>query len=558
MKKRKMMRVAAFIMTLCLVWTTCLPGVRASEADQAVTTDEVTETAAETDADTPTEETTEVETVETATEINPLAATGSATAKYTAGYEISTILSQFQYFVSNDSTVTGHTVGAIAVGNNATLSNTFGDYAIVPSYIKNMVSGQLANSWDKQKYPKPEEGNIVYYGEGNVTNQIGTWYHNPTYMVMKDAVAVIQADSNSLASHTTAAAKVNNNVITITCAGKDDIYVKIDYTTFSKATAINVQATDVDWLQNHVCCVSITGVPEGTSDIDFNCDGDGRIKLNGNQMGNALKTVQGGLSGGQNSDQLNLKGMNLVWNFPDAKGTINAKALGGHMVAPNATVNIGNSNYEGGVIAKNITGAAEGHFYPMTKKLTGEKNGPVDEPSTGGTSSGGSDTDTGSGGSTTDTSSSEKGGLEIVVTDEKTGEPVPNATVEITYPDGHRETATTDENGKVFRDGLEPGEYTVTVTKVPDGYTVTTGTQDTVTVKKGETTKKEFKIKTKTEENKKTTESKKTSASSKSTRTTTDNAAKTGDPFQTAVPVVLLIISAVMMFILGYSKKRYE
>ena len=76
------------------------------------------------------------------------------------------------------------------------------------------------------------------------------------------------------------------------------------------------------------------------------------------------------------------------------------------------------------------------------------------------------------------------GGLDIKVIDEKTKEPVPGATVEVIYPDGSTHTFITDENGMVTeltktdekgRYLAKTGEYKITVIRVPDGYTVTTG-----------------------------------------------------------------------------------
>jgi hypothetical protein len=51
-------------------------------------------------------------------------------------------------------------------------------------------------------------------------------------------------------------------------------------------------------------------------------------------------------------------------------------------------------------------------------------------------------------------------------------------------------TGYKDKDGKTIdlTTGLIPGDYKVTVTKVPDGYKVTTGKTDTVTVKPGEVT----------------------------------------------------------------------
>ncbi|MBR0146091.1 MAG: LPXTG cell wall anchor domain-containing protein, partial [Eubacterium sp.] len=75
------------------------------------------------------------------------------------------------------------------------------------------------------------------------------------------------------------------------------------------------------------------------------------------------------------------------------------------------------------------------------------------------------------------------GGLDIKVVDEVTKKPVEGATVEVEYPDGSVKTFVTDKDGMVTElskqvDGrytAKIGTYKITVTKVPEGYKVTTG-----------------------------------------------------------------------------------
>ncbi len=81
------------------------------------------------------------------------------------------------------------------------------------------------------------------------------------------------------------------------------------------------------------------------------------------------------------------------------------------------------------------------------------------------------------------------GNLKIIVYDEKTGDIVPGATVEVTYPDGTtKKTDVTDENGEIFLGKMPVGEYTVVTTKVPDGYTVTAGKEHKAEVIEKQTT----------------------------------------------------------------------
>ena len=76
------------------------------------------------------------------------------------------------------------------------------------------------------------------------------------------------------------------------------------------------------------------------------------------------------------------------------------------------------------------------------------------------------------------------GGLTIIVVEEGSDYiPVPGATVEIIKPDGTKENKKTDSEGKIKDyENTEVGEYKVTVIEVPDGYKVTVGKQQKVTV----------------------------------------------------------------------------
>ncbi|MBQ8913009.1 MAG: carboxypeptidase regulatory-like domain-containing protein [Lachnospiraceae bacterium] len=148
------------------------------------------------------------------------------------------------------------------------------------------------------------------------------------------------------------------------------------------------------------------------------------------------------------------------------------------------------------------------------------------------------------------------GNLEITVTDEKTNTPVPDATVDITNPLGVTDTHTTDTNGKVSLTGVPVGDYTVEVTKVPEGYSVTTNQKTTVTVTENETSTKEVKINTSTA----TPEPSKTPTNTTNVKATntSDKSPQTGDDFNAKAAVVMLIISLIGVLALIYGKKKYD
>ena len=141
---------------------------------------------------------------------------------------------------------------------------------------------------------------------------------------------------------------------------------------------------------------------------------------------------------------------------------------------------------------------------------------------------------------------SEKGGMKVVVEEEGTGRRVPNATVEIEapngvkFPDGSTKIiVTTDENGEVtgYKDksgkfidlttGLTPGDYKITVTKVPEGYKVTTGKTEVVTVKPGEVAEHLALIGTAVKKDEQTTEKTTETTTEKTTETTTQKPSDT-------------------------------
>ena len=87
-----------------------------------------------------------------------------------------------------------------------------------------------------------------------------------------------------------------------------------------------------------------------------------------------------------------------------------------------------------------------------------------------------------------------KGNLEAVVIDSVTGEVVPDAKVVVTDEKGTTVLESkTDENGKISVKDLEAGNYTITVTEIPEGYNIDTSDK-TVTVVENKTVQEEFRI----------------------------------------------------------------
>ncbi len=388
---------------------------------------------------------------------NKSQAASSSSTNYDGGYGIDEILSQFQFFVKDDVKFdsSGHTVGSLAVGGTLDLSNSFGDAGIVPSYVDTIKNGYVGTGWQGKV---PVKSEIVYYGKdlGNCAKE--NWYQNPSYMDIDAAFQDITAESTGLAKLSTAevVGLTNGNiVIDLTGVNADKVF-NIKYADFAAASSFDIRVNNVDWFRDHLCIINITGV--GSTDFTF--DGDSKVKINGNQISAGLEAMTGADS--QFKSQLNYSGMNLLWNLPDAKGEILMKGLGGHFVAPNATLNFVSGNYEGGLIAKELKGGAQGHFYPMSKMLPKNKVLVTTDATF-------SKVDAGSG--------NELSGATLSLTYVSGGNAMAMSEVEstsghtLTREEGAQKTISWVSNGtKNTLTKLPEGEYILTETAAPEGY----------------------------------------------------------------------------------------
>ncbi|MBO4591628.1 MAG: carboxypeptidase regulatory-like domain-containing protein [Eubacterium sp.] len=152
-----------------------------------------------------------------------------------------------------------------------------------------------------------------------------------------------------------------------------------------------------------------------------------------------------------------------------------------------------------------------------------------------------------------DDSDEDKGTLVITILDEKTRTPIPNAVVTVERPDGTTGTYTTDENGQIIIRDVPTGDYKVTVTQVPPGYTVTTGVSQVVTVEKDKTTSHTALV---TNDNTEATTQTTQGGSTPTNTTTQTSSVKTGDDAK--VVMVMLIMSIAVIYIFSWCILRYR
>ncbi len=142
------------------------------------------------------------------------------------------------------------------------------------------------------------------------------------------------------------------------------------------------------------------------------------------------------------------------------------------------------------------------------------------------------------------------GKLIVTVTDEKTGNSVPNAKVRIVNSRGISKTYTTDKNGQIKLTGMPVGKAKITVLKVPDGYTVTTNKTTSAIIVRNKTVDREVRIKTDG-----------SSGSTNSSKTTGGDSCsepKTGDWYDGRIPAMLLTFSVFGITALCVNRKRQK
>ena len=305
---------------------------------------------------------------------------------YSKDYTIANVLSDYQYFVSGDLDITAgaaHTVGAVAVGGNGYLG-CWGDGQVAPSYVNNIANYINMNGGSYFTGSETYKNIDLYYN--SKADGINIWPSqscNPVetdtaYIDFTSAMSALNSQSLSLAQNGLTVAgsdyEASSKTITVDIADyTENKSIVIPYTLLENADKINfIDSTNANFgiadIATGEYTVSFVGVNATDIVLDF---GGGfysqtakkvEIDINGQSFANnnSFKNLSGGIS----SSQVNLEGMNLVYNFPDATGNITTNYLAGHLVATKATVNANGGNFEGGIIAKSAVGGGEAHFYP--------------------------------------------------------------------------------------------------------------------------------------------------------------------------------------------------
>lgn len=307
--------------------------------------------------------------------------------KYDKAYTIENILSSYNLFIENDLTTHNHVVGAMAVGNDYTGKSASGDAAKAPSYAKNIIE---AYNYSCGAYlDEADKENLAFYYQTKGDDVVlGTNYVQVTdpYIDFAQAFQNIRAWSQAKAKETgshvwvvqasdltqtynhTSGKKLDIDVSTVTATDiiiPKNIYDQIGLINFTSSTGATTEKI-VDGMARNGYTITIPDVTDTYFTFEYS-NVDKFVTVNEQQSSNMFKGLSGAIHGGE----ANLDGANLIWNFPDATD-ISVKQLTGHLVAPNATVQINcredgsivtGGNFEGNVIARNAFTGGEAHFY---------------------------------------------------------------------------------------------------------------------------------------------------------------------------------------------------
>ena len=384
--------------------------------------------------------------------------------RFGSDYSIAHILGNYSYFVNGNMSgnAVAHTSGAIIVGGELDFTASgFGNVMVAPSYINHIKGLGYMNA----PFPGTEylqEKRVVYYGtvdasvpgylfynEGENNTKDNVLFCNPDYINVGTVMQAVRTESAAMAAS-------GNRDAYIYEAGE----VKID---FKKATSVTVSESLAQIQKITLENITIEELMKASYIVSFTGSGAGNINaqmiwLNGKTLDQQFKEYAIAHSEGSASTggQYYLQGMNLIWNYPNVSELTYCN-LNGHLIAPDAHVNVVGGRHEGGVIAASLHTESEAHFYPYHPKEPGtttESGGTTTTESSGTTT-------TESGGTTTTedrgTTTTEKGGTTTTESDGMTT--TENGGMTTTED---RDTTTTTESGGITTTEKEKTSMTTT------------------------------------------------------------------------------------------------
>ena len=272
-------------------------------------------------------------------------------------YNLYDILNNFNIFAKEDVT-TIHTVGEVAIGGDLDLSGNMVGKTGAGHQGSSYVKGKV-NNYGGDAYHPDNDDVYLYIGSSNTDSNLtytsdaesGPFRINDNYIDFDEAFEAIQKEVDNNFSKD-ALAKQGVNL-------KDVQYGQIKGNGDTDYYEIDFNSAGYPMLT----------VPKGQKNIvviDYSED------IN----------IQGITCNDLSASENNKDGTNILWVFPNAKNIrLGSMNMYGHVIAPNADIQIDSGNYNGCIIAKSIDSKAEGHKWGYSGTTVEPKEEPSPEPS---------------------------------------------------------------------------------------------------------------------------------------------------------------------------------
>ena len=261
------------------------------------------------------------------------------------------ILNNFNYFVREGAN-TNHTVGPVVVGGAATigtLGNGNANSQRVSSYIKGLAkTGNFAGASNLTLYLGTVNKNN---SETNVAG-IKEIKYTDDYIDFDKAFSALNSQANSVSGDV----KITDSNISNMTSSNPSLYTVTN--TYWKGMQVDLEpgySYEFDSFNNvGIINIKTNNATEGADTII-------RVK-SGSTISSFPWTY---VNGSQPSASENGDGCSITWVLPAATSiTMESTTYVGHIVAPNADIEIKGGNYNGCIIANSLVSQAEGHMWP--------------------------------------------------------------------------------------------------------------------------------------------------------------------------------------------------
>lgn len=288
-------------------------------------------------------------------------------------YSIRNFLSDYQYVAKGDLNLKNHTVGGVVSGGNLTLGH-FGEGMVMPGYANHIVKTGNLNTTKYDGVPQEAVTNTVYYNtmaQNAIPDYLQGNFVKGEFVKINEAFATLYNEADQLAQAAQGIYYKSGNTLNIDLSKADSYRIPAEALEKNGTTTVNLIGVDsVDEFTDKEYSISFTGIHDSSLYLDYvwgtnrGYDYYVHITFNGKKFEQEMKKIS---VNNYAAGQFVNSGMKFITNLPDARGTVVANGLSGHLVAPHSELTVTGGGFEGGIIAGSVSGDVEGHFYPYYK-----------------------------------------------------------------------------------------------------------------------------------------------------------------------------------------------